>query len=96
MEWHTWLQKRYDRLSCRLPQIRVTSLLFQILHRDLALRNLLLTGNHIVKISDFGMSRQDITNSVYHKKFSADVPLPIFWMAVESLATGHYTKTSDV
>ncbi|CDW60176.1 Ig 2 and Pkinase Tyr and I-set domain containing protein [Trichuris trichiura] len=63
-----------------------------LIHRDLALRNLLLTENHLVKIGDFGLTRQD--NKYEIKKL--DTPLPIKWMAIESLSYREYTVKSDV
>ncbi|KFD64331.1 hypothetical protein M514_09912 [Trichuris suis] len=63
-----------------------------VIHRDLALRNLLLTENHLVKIGDFGLTRQD--NKYEIKKL--DTPLPIKWMAIESLSYREYTVKSDV
>lgn len=49
----------------------------KIIHRDLALRNLLVTENLVVKISDFGLSRA--TN--YYKSDSKEIPLK--WSAPE-------------
>uniref|UniRef100_A0A915I050 Receptor protein-tyrosine kinase n=1 Tax=Romanomermis culicivorax TaxID=13658 RepID=A0A915I050_ROMCU len=59
-----------------------------LLHRDLAARNLLLTDNHVVKICDFGLARHDENYQI--KKL--DVPLPVRWMALESILDQEYTK----
>ncbi len=64
----------------------------QLIHRDLAARNLLLTEQRIVKIADFGLARQ---NQVYHIR-STNVPLPIPWMALESIVDHDFTVKSDV
>ena len=41
---------------------------FQVLHGDLAARNLLLSDFNVVKISDFGLSRDMYRKDVYMKK----------------------------
>uniref|UniRef100_A0A5S6QHY5 receptor protein-tyrosine kinase n=1 Tax=Trichuris muris TaxID=70415 RepID=A0A5S6QHY5_TRIMR len=63
-----------------------------LIHRDLALRNLLLTEKHLVKIGDFGLTRHDDKYEI--KKL--ETPLPIKWMAIESLSYRQYTVKSDV
>ncbi len=60
----------------------------------MALRNLLLTDKHIVKISDFGMSRHH--KKINKKPLSVDLQVPMRWMAIESLVDGQYTQKSDV
>lgn len=64
-----------------------------ILHRDLATRNCLVGNNLIVKIADFGMSR-DINGIYYYK--AKDGIFPIAWMAPESLLSGKFTLESEV
>jgi serine/threonine protein kinase len=53
-----------------------------IIHRDFALRNLLVTkteGKYVVKVSDFGMSR--LTERGYY--VSNDKSIPVKWCATE-------------
>ncbi|CAG0898994.1 unnamed protein product [Darwinula stevensoni] len=77
----------------------------QIVHRNLATRNILLAEENVVKISDFGFARDiQINNQVqyltninnqYVKK--GDGPVPYKWMALESLIHEKvYTSKSDV
>jgi len=67
-----------------------------IIHRDLALRNLLVgkstVGGYLVKISDFGLSRA--VETAYYK--SDDGKIPIKWSAPEVLQYGTHTSKSDV
>jgi FMS-like tyrosine kinase 1 len=65
-----------------------------LLHGDLALRNVLLTGDKIAKICDFGLSRSLYTKSEYVKK--SDSPLPLKWMSIESIENGFFSQKSDV
>ena len=62
-----------------------------IVHRDLACRNILVGENKTVKISDFGLARE---NYFYIK--TTDGRLPVRWMAIESITDRVYTTKSDV
>ena len=63
-----------------------------IVHRDLASRNILVGEDKVLKITDFGMSRE--TDEVYVQKTKGRVPLK--WMAIESIITREFTSASDV
>ncbi|CAA90147.1 receptor protein-tyrosine kinase [Caenorhabditis elegans] len=64
-------------------------------HRDLALRNVLIKGNMVIRIADFGLARRH-KNKDYYKTQSVDTPLPIHWMAPESIDKLLFTQKSDV
>ena len=62
-------------------------------HRDLATRNCLVGQKFVVKIADFGMSRQLYDNSYYRIRGKA--MLPIRWMAKECFY-GRFSEKTDV
>ncbi|KAL3885378.1 hypothetical protein ACJMK2_025448 [Sinanodonta woodiana] len=62
------------------------------IHRDLAARNCLVGDNSIVKISDFGMSREEEEYTVS----DGLKQIPIKWTAPEALNFGKYTSMCDV
>ncbi|XP_051947494.1 tyrosine-protein kinase Fes/Fps-like isoform X1 [Xyrauchen texanus] len=64
------------------------------IHRDLAARNCLVAEASVVKISDFGMSRQE-QDGVYSATGGMK-QIPIKWTAPEALNYGRYTTASDV
>ena len=49
----------------------------------------------IVKVADFGLSR-DIYTKEYYSSQDTRAKLPVKWMALESLSKAHYTSKSDV
>jgi len=50
----------------------------------------------IVKIADFGLSHDIYQDDYYRTDDSSSKPLPVKWMAIESLTTGKFTVQSDV
>ncbi|XP_032380206.1 NT-3 growth factor receptor isoform X2 [Etheostoma spectabile] len=63
-------------------------------HRDLATRNCLVGNGLLVKIGDFGMSR-DIYSTDYYR-VGGHTMLPIRWMPPESIMYRKFTTESDV
>ncbi|KAM8972304.1 NT-3 growth factor receptor isoform 2-T2 [Pelodytes ibericus] len=63
-------------------------------HRDLATRNCLVGVNLLVKIGDFGMSR-DVYSTDYYR-VGGHTMLPIRWMPPESIMYRKFTTESDV
>ncbi|XP_034126550.1 tyrosine-protein kinase Fer isoform X1 [Drosophila guanche] len=62
------------------------------IHRDLAARNCLVDLEHSVKISDFGMSREEEEYIVS----DGMKQIPVKWTAPEALNFGKYTSLCDV
>ena len=63
-------------------------------HRDLATRNCLVSGELRVKISDFGLS-QDIYSTDYFRLGDSEL-LPIRWMPPEAILYAKFTTQSDI
>ncbi|KAB0797941.1 hypothetical protein PPYR_08934 [Photinus pyralis] len=66
----------------------------RFVHRDLACRNCLVATGPIVKIADFGMSRDVYTCDYY--KIGGSRLLPVRWMSPESVMYGRFTLESDI
>uniref|UniRef100_H2ZS05 non-specific protein-tyrosine kinase n=1 Tax=Latimeria chalumnae TaxID=7897 RepID=H2ZS05_LATCH len=62
-------------------------------HRDIAVRNILVASPECVKLGDFGLSRY-IEDEEYYK--ASVTRLPIKWMAPESINFRRFTSASDV
>ncbi|XP_078038597.1 PDGF- and VEGF-receptor related [Augochlora pura] len=66
----------------------------KVLHGDLAARNILLAEDNIVKICDFGLAKTMYKEENYKKK--GDGPLPIKWLAIESIRDRIFSTQSDI
>ena len=66
----------------------------KVMHGDLACRNILLAADNVVKICDFGLAKDIYKNNTYQKK--SDGPLPVKWMAIESIRDRVFSTQSDV
>ncbi|XP_068978276.1 discoidin domain-containing receptor 2-like isoform X3 [Bombus flavifrons] len=63
-------------------------------HRDLATRNCLVSRGYTVKVSDLGSGRNAYAADYF--RVEGRPPLPIRWMAWESMLMGRHTSKSDV
>ena len=67
----------------------------KFVHRDLAARNCMLDDTLLVKIADFGLSR-DIYERDYYSAKDKTAKLPVKWMALECLERSVYSIKTDV
>lgn len=65
----------------------------KFVHRDLAARNCMVGENRIVKVGDFGLTRDIYANDYYRRDTQGR--LPVRWMAPESLNDNICTSASD-
>ncbi|KAL3275353.1 hypothetical protein HHI36_020120 [Cryptolaemus montrouzieri] len=63
-------------------------------HKDLATRNCLVGKSYEIKISDVGSYRQMYSSDYY--QIPGSRPLPVRWMAWESILLGKFSSKSDV
>lgn len=65
------------------------------IHRDLAARNCLVSDNHLVKVADFGLTREVVKqDGIYTAHVGAK--FPIKWTAPEGLEFNRFSSKSDV
>ena len=62
----------------------------RIVHRNLAARNVLVSQDWQLKISDFGIYRDDLCNQENGGK------TPLRWMALETILHKQFTTMSDM
>ena len=55
-----------------------------------------VSDKYIVKIADFGLSRDVYDKDYYRRDETGGVALPIKWLAVECLRAGVFSSQSDV
>ena len=65
----------------------------QIIHRDVAGRNLLLDENNVTKLADFGMARKVINDQYRAEEHES---IPVRWAAPEVLEVLLYSSRSDI
>ncbi|XP_014211548.1 vascular endothelial growth factor receptor 1-like [Copidosoma floridanum] len=66
----------------------------KVLHGDLAARNILLAENNVVKICDFGLAKTMYKDDNYKKQGNG--PVPVKWMAIESIRDQVFSTKSDI
>eukprot|EP01119_Soliformovum_irregulare_P019749 TRINITY_DN631_c1_g1_i1.p1 TRINITY_DN631_c1_g1~~TRINITY_DN631_c1_g1_i1.p1 ORF type:complete len:962 (+),score=186.76 TRINITY_DN631_c1_g1_i1:414-2888(+) len=67
----------------------------KIIHRDLAIRNVLVTGDPAFKVADFGLSKVS-NNSYYSVTGDGEKAFPIRWTAMEVFTHLRFSTASDV
>jgi len=68
----------------------------QLLHRDLATRNILLDANLNCKVADFGFAKDVLNKKEYRSKSVFQRPRPTRWLAPESVFLFKHSIQSDV
>jgi len=68
----------------------------QLLHRDLACRNILIDQHLTCKVADFGFAKDVLNKPEYQSKSVFQRPRPTRWLPPESLFTFKHSIQSDV
>ncbi|CAJ0945375.1 unnamed protein product, partial [Mesorhabditis belari] len=65
-----------------------------IIHRDIAARNILVSAAKIAKLSDFGLCRR--AKDLMYSSTKKQAKMPLKWMAPEAIEKAEYSHKSDV
>ncbi|EGT34381.1 hypothetical protein CAEBREN_12244 [Caenorhabditis brenneri] len=66
-------------------------------HRDLALRNILIDSDGTVRIGDFGLSRKYMDKAYYRPEHEGkEIGRPWLWMAPEAYKMNKFTEKTDI
>ncbi|XP_065842447.1 tyrosine-protein kinase receptor torso-like [Oscarella lobularis] len=65
-----------------------------LVHRDLACRNVLVSENNLLKVSDFGLTKAVYEDGAYNQKTARR--LPFRWMSIEAIIHRLFSEKSDV
>ena len=88
-----FIQGGQFNLSALLKVTRTIQL--RIVHRDLALRNVLVSKGNKTKLGDFGLARK-IPEGKDHYTILTQGKLPMRSMAIETLMSNKFTLMADV
>ena len=69
-------------------------MLKEVIHRDLACRNVLVGDNELLKICDFGLAKETLEYTSPSALIKTQ--LPIRWLAPEAFLRGEFSEKSDV
>ncbi|XP_035698348.1 uncharacterized protein LOC118431334 [Branchiostoma floridae] len=88
---------RFIRYAVQISRALEELRRLRIAHGDVAARNVLVTGDDVAKLADFGLAHDVYTETTYVSlgNDDADELLPLKWMALESLESREFTCESD-
>eukprot|EP00058_Branchiostoma_floridae_P003305 XP_002588793.1 hypothetical protein BRAFLDRAFT_89777 [Branchiostoma floridae] len=88
---------RFVRYAVQISRALEELRRLRIAHGDVAARNVLVSGDDVAKLADFGLAHDVYTETTYVSSVNddADELLPLKWMALESLESREFTCESD-
>ncbi|XP_035685405.1 tyrosine-protein kinase receptor Tie-1-like [Branchiostoma floridae] len=88
---------RFVRYAVQISRALEELRRLRIAHGDVAARNVLVSGDDVAKLADFGLAHDIYTETTYVPAVNDDVDelLPLKWMALESLESREFTCESD-
>eukprot|EP00058_Branchiostoma_floridae_P003302 XP_002588790.1 hypothetical protein BRAFLDRAFT_89780 [Branchiostoma floridae] len=88
---------RFVRYAVQISRALEELRRLRIAHGDVAARNVLVSGDDVAKLADFGLAHDVYTETTYVPAVNDDVDelLPLKWMALESLESREFTCESD-